>query len=175
MLSLLTASGRGSLAKPRGPPHGPQSWPCHKPQGPLPCSVTRSKVKVQGQWLPSTPGGTVPMRDAEPHMGHQTQALGAAPAWRRQETTGKPQRLCGVQDAPEECGHLAPACLTPGVSWGGPWPMSTMRAALVLHEPGCPCPAHLGQLDALSSPGGCPPPQSGSLCWRNLSPRSSPS
>ena len=34
--------------------------------------------------------------------------------------------------------------------------MSTMREALVLREPGCPCPAHSGQLGALSSPGGAP-------------------
>lgn len=151
---LLTASGGGSPAKPRGAPHRPQSWPCHKPQHPLPCSVTRSKVRVQGQ--SSTPGGTMPMRDAEPHPGHRTQALGAVPACRRKETTGKPQGLCGVQDAPEGCGHPAPACRTPGVSWGGPWPVSTMKEALVLHEPGCPCAAHSGQLGVLSSPGGAP-------------------
>lgn len=98
----------------------------------------------------------MPMRDAEPHLGHRTQALGAVPACRRKETTGKPQGLCGVQDAPEGCGHPAPACRTPGVSWGGPWPVSTMKEALVLHEPGCPCPAHSGQLGVLSSPGGAP-------------------
>lgn len=48
--------------------------------------------------------------------------------------------------------------------------MSTTRAALVLHEPGCPCPAHLGQLDALSSPGGCPPPQDHSAGETSLPP-----
>lgn len=54
----------GSPANPQGLLIGLQSWPRHKPQAPLPCSVTWSKVRVQGRRLPQ--GGTGPTWESEP-------------------------------------------------------------------------------------------------------------
>ena len=150
-----------------------QSWPRHKPQAPLPCSATWSKVRVQGRRL--SQGGTGPTWESEPRwdvkhgvwvqlQGLRQTLLPLRPpsvlcpetGW-SPRTSQQPRAEGGRRQASPKgsvvsrtplraCGHLAPGS-------------SLSCTGCVLSPPclACNLPAHSGSPDALSSPGGALP------------------